>query len=164
MCELRHIESKTIFPIIKDILDSRKSVRITITGMSMYPFLRECLDSVELSFASFQTINKGEIVLVLRNNGQYALHRVIKKEEECFYMIGDAQQWIEGPLYSNQLIAVVTAVWRKNKRIEYTNVWWRILSLIWLKIIPFRCFLIRICKALGKISRRRRDFYRRYRT
>jgi signal peptidase I len=164
MHKIRYIQSKQLFPVVQELLKTGVSATITVTGMSMYPFLREDMDSVELSASSFVDIHLGDIVLILRESDEYVLHRVLRKDMNCFYIIGDAQQWVEGPLYPNQLIAVVTAVWRKNKRIEYTNFWWKLLSSIWMKLIPFRYLLIRIYKYLLKISKIHMNLWRRLRT
>jgi hypothetical protein len=161
---MRTIKSKHIFPVIEEILINGNSAKITVTGMSMYPFLREGIDKVELSKTNLQGIRRGVIVMILRENGQYVMHRVLKKYENSFFMIGDSQQWIEGPVYPEQLVAVVTAVWRKNKRIECSNFWWKFLSSIWLKLIPFRYFLIRVYKYLRKISKIHMNLWRRLRT
>ncbi|MFZ3371681.1 MAG: S24/S26 family peptidase, partial [Desulfitobacteriaceae bacterium] len=118
---------------------------------SMYPFLRDEIDSVELAKVSFKQISRGDIVMIRRTDGSYVMHRVFKKNEDCFYMVGDAQQWIEGPLYSNQLVAVVTAVWRQDMYISCSNKWWRLLSWIWLCLRPFRFHIIRVNSKVRKL-------------
>jgi len=131
------VKSSAIFPVITELLDSGQTARITVTGNSMYPFLRAGRDSVELSKASFQEINRGDIVLIKRTNGIYILHRVIKKPKILF-MVGGAQQWIEGPLYPEQLVAKVKSVRRKNREIPCTNDTWVFLSRVWLRLRIFR--------------------------
>jgi signal peptidase I len=164
MCELRYVKVKMIIPIIKQVLTEGNRTRITVTGLSMYPFLREFIDSVELSTSTFEHIRYGDIVLIERKTGEYVLHRVLKKDKDCFYMVGDAQQWIEGPLYPDQLIAVVTAVYRKDKRIECSNLWWRLLCLTWLKLLPFRHLFIRAYRLLRKICTIHKKLHKGVRT
>jgi signal peptidase I len=164
MYKTKHIKSNKLFPLIQDLLKDGMGTRITVTGMSMYPFLRENIDSVELSASNFESIHYGDIVLILRQSGEYVLHRVLRKGTDYFYMIGDAQQWIEGPLHPKQLIAVVTAVWRKDKRIECSSFWWRHLSSVWLKLRPFRCFLIRAYRCIRRIDKIHKNLYRRVRS
>lgn len=153
MQKLKLVKSELIFPVIKEILDKGTSARITVTGMSMYPFLRENIDSVELSKVEFSDICRGDIVMALRDSNEYVMHRVIKVEKKCFYIVGDAQQRIEGPLSSNQIIAKITAMWRKDKKIESSNIWWNLLSKSWLILLPFRGFII---KSYGKLKRLRK--------
>ena len=144
MLRAQLIKSNEIFPVIQELLKDGKTVRLPVTGTSMHPFLMEDRDSVELSTSLFSEVKSGNIVLILRKNGQYILHRVITKTDNCFYIVGDAQQEIEGPLYPNQLIAVVTSVWKKKKHIQCSNLWWKTLSYVWLKLRPFRYFIMRI--------------------
>jgi signal peptidase len=144
MLRAQLIKSNKIFPVIQELLKEGKRVRLPVTGTSMYPFLMEERDSVELSTTLLSEVKPSDIVLILRKNGQYILHRVITKTDNCFYIVGDAQQEIEGPLYPNQLIAVVTSVWKKKKHIQCSNLWWKTLSYVWLKLLPFRYFIMRI--------------------
>ncbi|MCX7709016.1 MAG: S24/S26 family peptidase [Clostridia bacterium] len=138
MCALKKVKAELMMPLVKDILKSGGSTRITVTGMSMVPFLRENIDSVELSPISFEMISLGDIVMVLRDTGEYVLHRVLRKEKDCFFMIGDAQHWIEGPLRPDQLVAGVTAVCRRNTRIDCSATAWRLLSMLWIYMLPLR--------------------------
>ncbi len=154
MYKVRCVKTKVMFPLIKEILSRKGSVRITVTGMSMYPFLRQNIDSVELSPADFEHICRGDIVLTVRNNGQYILHRVHRKERDVFYMVGDAQHQIEGPLRPHQLAAVVTAVWRREKRIQCLDLRWRVLSALWLNTLPFRAFVMKSYGYLRRIMGR----------
>ena len=148
MCEVIYIKSENIFPVINEILDRGNSVRITVTGKSMYPFLREKIDSVELFPGNFNSIGIGEIVMIQRDSGEYVMHRLLKKEKDCFYILGDAQLWVEGPVRPEQLTAVVKAIWRNNKKIKCSNILWRILSLIWLNMFPFRKVIFKVYKLL----------------
>ncbi len=143
MCEVRKVKSSEIFPIIREVLQGGRRAWITVTGMSMYPFLREHKDSVELSEACLESVGRGDIVLIRRLNGEYILHRIIKKDGDLFYIMGDAQRWLEGPLKREQLMAVVTAVSRKDHRFSCRNRLWRCLSAVWVNIVPYRKIILR---------------------
>jgi signal peptidase I len=146
------VKSEILFPVIIDLIKSDQKAILTVTGSSMTPFLRDTRDRVEFSATSFMNIKRGDIVLVKRKNGYYVMHRVWKKEKDCFFMVGDAQRGIEGPLYPEQLIALVTTVWRKNKKIDCNNIWWRAISEIWLRLRNFRYLLMRLFKYLKPLS------------
>ena len=66
MHKVETIKSSKLFPVIQDLLAEGMSTRITVAGMSMYPFLREFTDSVELSTTNFEQIRYGDIVLIER--------------------------------------------------------------------------------------------------
>lgn len=146
MCEIKRIQAAILFPLISEILDHGQNTKISVSGHSMYPFLRDGLDSVELTKAKFEQLGRGDIVMIRRPNSCYVMHRICKKKSDCFFMVGDAQQCIEGPLYPEQLIAKVTAIWRKEKRISCSNRWLKLLSELWLKLRPFRYICLKVYK------------------
>ena len=138
MYKIVSLKSTDLFAFINKILTKGQTARITVTGQSMYPFLRDCKDSVELVPEAFQNILRGDIVLVRRLNGEYVLHRVIRKHAETFFIIGDGQVTVEGPVKSNQLIAKVRTVWRRDYQIDCSGLLWKLLSNIWFSCLPLR--------------------------
>lgn len=136
MHKIKSIKSVELFPAVLNILENDQNVRITVTGDSMMPFLRENIDSVELSKTDFKKLRFGQIPLIKRKSGQYILHRVVYKNKKNFYIAGDAQNWIEGPINPESLIAVVTKVWRKDKPIAIDNYFWKMLSFLWWLRLP----------------------------
>lgn len=152
MFEVKKVKAAEIFPLIRDVLENGQSTKLTVSGDSMYPFLRDGIDSVEMMKAVYSRVSRGDIVLIKRTDGGYVMHRIIRKENNCFYIIGDAQQWIEGPLNPEQLIAVVPAVWRKDKRICCSSIRWRLLSEIWLYLRPFRSLIIKNYSKVRKMQ------------
>lgn len=154
MHKVINAKASDVFPLIQEIFEnSTSSVCITVTGDSMYPFLRNGIDSVELAHTEFSELKKLDIVLIKRTTGDYVLHRLKEKDSNCFHMVGDAQQWIEGPLYPEQLCAVVKAVWRRQKRISCDSNLWRILSGIWMLCLPVRYFILKASRIPNKIKR-----------
>ena len=155
MYKLKHKEVKAegLFTVVREVLDRGSGAKIAVTGMSMYPFLREGIDSVELSKSAFADIRVGDITVILRDNGQFIMHRVMKKEKDCFYIAGDAQWWLEGPLNSTQLVAVVRAVWRNDKRIDCSDKAWKLMSRIWMSSRPFRQGIMLLIKIYGRLRR-----------
>lgn len=162
MHELIKVKAAELFPFIDEILQKDEKVWMTVTGNSMYPLLREGIDSVELSRTSFETIKKNDIVLIKRDSGGYVLHRLLKKEKECFYMIGDAQQWVEGPLRPDQLKAFVTSIKTRKHTIKCDNMLYKFGVKIWILLIPVRYKIIKGIGKLGRLLRscsfRKRDF------
>lgn len=150
---IKKLKAKDILPVVKEYIDNGKRVRITVTGNSMYPFLRDSKDSVELIETEYQNIKLGDIVLVLQNDGTYILHRLIKKRENYFYINGDAQWYREGPMHPGQIIGKVARVWRKEKEIKCNAPLWRSLSFLWFLLIPFRRLLIRYFALLRRIKK-----------
>lgn len=148
-------KSAEIFPVVQEILQNENSrVSVIVTGNSMYPFLREGIDSVELMKPDFDRLKKLDIVLIKRKNGVYVLHRVCRKEADHFFMVGDNQVYIEGPLYPEQLIAVVSSVNKKSRSIPSRSYRLLILAGIWLFILPARKFVLRAYSKSRQILKR----------
>lgn len=145
MRELIKVKAAELFGLVDEILGIGEKAWITVTGMSMYPFLREGRDSVELSSVTYDALKRGDIVLIRRETGQYVLHRLLKKDRDRFFIIGDAQQWVEGPLEPSQLLAYVTSIKRGKQIISCNNIILRCAVGIWLALIPYRNKVIRIC-------------------
>jgi signal peptidase I len=151
MSKLVPLKSSDFFPLINMVFANGQTARITVTGQSMFPFLREGVDSVELSPVDYQGIFKGDIVLVQRDNGEYVLHRVIRKCFDVFYILGDGQIIIEGPIRSRRLLAKVKTVWRHERKIDCSRRTWRFLSQVWVYAFPFRRVFIKMHTLLKRI-------------
>lgn len=151
MHKLEKVKSEELFPLVDEIIKQDASVWITVTGMSMYPFLRDGKDEVELTGATFENVRKGDIVLFKRTGGAYVLHRILRKKTDCFYIVGDAQQRVEGPIVPEQLKARVTRVKRGERVIDCNSIFMKTAVALWMVLLPFRTGII---KGYGKIRRR----------
>ena len=143
MREIVTVKSNELFPIVREIFDHNGTAKIRVTGMSMLPFLRHERDFVELSATGAKELHKGDIVLVVRDSSEYVLHRVIKISSAGIYINGDSQCWTEGPIRPGQLAAKVISIWRDNRQIKCDNLFWRLLSHVWLLLFPVRPILLR---------------------
>lgn len=147
--ETRYAANKVLMPAIEELLNLGQSVKITITGNSMLPLLRHEMDQVELCTFN-DMLCKGTVVLILRESGEYVLHRVIKVDNvsKQFYMIGDAQRDFEGPLRYDQIVAVASALQRGTKRIDVQNPFYKLFVWFWFKLIKFRPRILSILRKL----------------
>jgi signal peptidase len=136
-------------PLLTELLGNGKTVCLTVTGNSMYPFLRGHIDCVYLEKADPERLRAGDIVLVRKPGGQYVLHRVIKPRGNTFCLLGDAQTVPEGPFGTDCVVAAVRGVKRRDRYIDTSNLCWRVLSWIWLFLGPLRPFLISLRRALS---------------
>jgi hypothetical protein len=155
MCEVTYVNANKIFPAIIDLLEQGIGVRITVTGMSMYPFLHGNRDVVELVRTRMDDVRRGDIVLIRRDSGEYVLHRIFRRSREGFFIVGDAQQWIEGPLKPNQLLAKASVIWRKSRCIPCSKTVWKLVGAVWLLMLPYRQRMIKLYRAYTNIFFRR---------
>ena len=102
-----------MMPLIREMLDQGKSVRIFPRGTSMLPIIRQGIDSVVLSPVP-DRLRKYDIPLYRRDNGMYILHRVVGTGT-TYTCVGDNQFDEERNIRHDQMIAVVTGFYRGEK-------------------------------------------------
>ncbi len=105
-----------IFPLIEEGIRQKGSYRFYPKGISMLPLIRENVDSVVLTAAG--EVKKYDIVLYLRDNGQYVLHRVVAVGREGFDMCGDNQCFAEKGIRSEQIKARVSGLYRGEEYVS----------------------------------------------
>lgn len=132
----KHCALETLMPLIRERLAAGQSVRFSPRGTSMLPMLRQDIDSVVLSPLP-RELKKYDIPLYQRENGQYVLHRIVKTGES-FVCMGDNQFAPEPDISRQQLIAVVTAFYRGDKRREVTSLPYRLYCVLWHYSRPLR--------------------------
>lgn len=107
---------------------------------------------MQLTAIDFNQIVCGDIVLIQRLSGAFVLHRVIKIEEGSFYIVGDAQTKIEGPVFPSQLIAVVCKVKCGDRMFDSKDLTWKLCRKIYRKRSFIHNCLIRIISRFNRIS------------
>ncbi len=149
---VQYAKINDLSPTMALLLADGYELKFTVTGDSMYPFLRHGIDSVVLRHVGTKIIKKGDIVLFKRaDNGQYVLHRVVRiAKEHALYLAGDAQNWVEGPIRRQQVIGIVMKVYRKEKEIFSNSYFWIILSKMWMNVLPARPLIIEMYRKSRK--------------
>ncbi len=125
-----------IAPLIEECIKGGSSIRIKVSGISMTPLLHNGKDSVLLSKAD--CVKKYDIVLHRRENGQYILHRIIKKKGNILTIAGDFETEKEYPVPESAVIAKVTSFTRNGKDYKPSDFIIRLYSAIWVMIFPAR--------------------------
>lgn len=140
---MRVVDTREYVSVLKELVDEGKVVSMLIAGNSMSPFLCHQRDYIYFKKPD-QKLKRGDMVFYQRKNGQYIMHRIYKIRGEDYYMVGDAQQVIEGPLKREQIFAVVIKVKRKEKWIEPGDFWWKFFEKVWIRVVPMRELITRI--------------------
>ena len=125
-------------PIMREKLAAGKNVRLSPRGISMLPMIRQGMDSVVLSPLP-EKLEKYDLPLYQRDNGQYVLHRVVEVGE-TYTCIGDNQFELEPGLRHDQMIAIVTAFSRGEREISVKSLSYRIYCRFWHYSRPIRHF------------------------
>lgn len=140
-------------PVIAETVNIGNSIKLTVTGISMFPLLRNEIDSVVLEK---KKIKKYDIALYTRENGAYILHRIVKMHKDTVDCIGDNERKIEKGVPKSNIIACVTAIERGNLKIKTTNPLYRIYSFIWGSFIGMRRIFFKIALKVRNVFYRRK--------
>ena len=144
------IDTKIYLSFLKEMIEQNMDVSIVISGNSMSPFLVNQRDVIYLSKIK-KKLKKGDLVLYQRLSGQYVVHRIVKVKKSGYYLAGDNQIAIEGPILDKQIFGLVTKVKRKGKWIEAGNFWWEFFEHVWIWVLPWRMIILNIYKKVCKI-------------
>ena len=127
-----------LMPLIRERLEAGQTVRFSPMGMSMLPMLRQGKDSVVLSPVP-KKLKKYDLPLYRRPDGQYVLHRVVEVGD-TYTCIGDNQFRMEPGVEHGQILALVTAFYRGERKWEATSPLYRLYCRFWHYSRPLRRF------------------------
>ena len=131
------IDTREYIDALRGLVEEGREVSMVIAGSSMSPFLIHkrdviCFRSPDRSFRT------GDMVFYLRDNGRYVMHRICRVRPEGYYLVGDAQTAVEGPIRPDQIFARITKVRRKERWLAEGCFWWEFFARIWIRVIPLR--------------------------
>ena len=98
---MKTVDTKEYISMLRTLIEEGKQVSMIISGSSMAPFLIHARDHIYLKSPSGE-LRKGDMVFYQRSNGEYVMHRIYNVKNEEYYLIGDAQTVIEGPIQREQ--------------------------------------------------------------
>lgn len=123
---------------IEQLLASGTTIKIKPQGYSMYPLFVPGRDEACIERTDFSSLKRGDVILYRRDKSILVLHRIWKITGNSFYMVGDNQTEIEGPLRADQLRGKLTGFVRNGKFVDVKNPIYRFLSGLWLFLRPMR--------------------------
>ena len=140
---------------IEQLLQEGNTICIKPQGYSMYPVFVPGRDEAIIEPVCVEKLRRGDVVLYRRDKdveegGILVLHRIWKRKPEGFYLVGDNQKKIEGPLRPDQMRGIMVGMNRKGKYIPVTNPLYRFCTGIWLWLRPLRPV---ISKTVAKLKR-----------
>lgn len=148
---MKKVDTFEYVSVLKELVEEGREVSMLISGSSMSPFLCHGRDQVYFK-APDRPLRVGDMVFFQRRSGQYVLHRICKVKDDGYYIVGDAQTAIEGPVSREQIFALVTRVQRKGRILAPGDFWWEFFARVWVRLIPLRPLLVR---AYGLFHRKR---------
>ncbi len=139
--------------VIDEVLASGGEFRLYPKGTSMLPLIVQTRDSVVLKRNTQIPARKHDIAFYRRRNGQFVLHRVMEICADGTYtMCGDNQVALEKGIEKEQIIAYVSAIYRKEKCVKMESGAYAAYVFLWTKM-PLRRFLFLFRRAKNKIVR-----------
>ena len=138
------VDLKEIWPLIEEAISTGGEFRLFHRGKSMLPLLREGKDSVLL--VKPDEIKKNDIVLFVRESGQFVMHRIVKIKGDEYIMCGDYQCVLEHGIKKENIVAKVKGIYRDN---DYYELEGNKEYKKYVNKLPFRRFKIKLLFALG---------------
>lgn len=134
---------------IEKLLAEGNIIQIKPKGYSMYPLLVPGRDEVLVAPADHFKLKRTDVVLYRRDESILVLHRIWKRQGDRFYLVGDNQKEIEGPLRPDQIKGIMVGLVRNGRKISVKNPLYRMYAGIWLVMRPLRPV---VSKAVAKIK------------
>lgn len=132
----KEVSLEQMMPLFRQQLAQGNRVRFGPKGVSMLPMLRQGIDTVELGKLP-ERLKKFDLPLYQRRDGHYVLHRIVRVGD-TYTCIGDNQFRLEKGLTHQQMIGVVTAFYRGEKRWEVTAWQYWLYCRVWHYSRPLR--------------------------
>lgn len=136
-CVEKPVDIHEFVSMLRKLTEEGNEVSMMVSGNSMTPFLVHHRDYIKFKKPEGD-LHRGDMVFYRRKNGQYIMHRVWKCGPDGYYIIGDNQTDIEGPIAREQIFALITMVNRKGKWIGPGDFWWEFFAKVWIRMIPLR--------------------------
>ena len=130
--DIKNMDSNDKFFNIEQLLRDGNTIKIKPQGYSMYPLFFPGRDE-----AVIEPVD----------------HRIWKIRGQSFYMVGDNQTEIEGPLEADQFLGKLCAFVHNGHSVSVKNPLYRMLTSLWLLLRPFRPFLSGIAYRLKHLGR-----------
>jgi hypothetical protein len=142
--DTRTVDRLNFLKIVTEAEDG-SVIPLLVTGNSMLPFLLHRRSVVYLKKDSDYQPKRGDIVLFLRPDGTWILHRISRLLPNGELLInGDAQAWTE-TIIPQQIVARVVSICRRKRTFSTENPFYRILTRMWMPLRPIHPFGARIC-------------------
>lgn len=146
----RMVLGEELMPLVKERLAAGQTIRyFPFRGVSMLPMLRQGRDMVELSPLP-ERLQKYDLPVYQYPSGKYVMHRVVAVKEDHYICLGDNTYEYE-KIQHAQMIGLVSAFKRGDKRIDVHDPIYRLYCRIWCAIFPVRKLLKRAKRWLRRI-------------
>lgn len=130
---------------IEDIIREKGFYITRPKGTSMFPMLNQNKNEICVIKANADEINKYDVPLYKRENGEYVLHRVIDIDDSGFVCCGD-NQWVpEYGVRGEQIIGKLDRWYKGKKEHTVRDASYLRYVKFWCKSLGLRHFILWFC-------------------
>lgn len=130
------------FEQVAAMLQEGKHVRLKVLGDSMFPIIRGGKDEIELVPRNEVKKLKLFTALFYQWQGQYMIHRYIRKEGNELILLGDGNVYREERVQEEDILGVLKTIYRKEKEIDCLSENWLRQGKRWYRLRPLRRYLL----------------------
>ena len=123
---------------IRDLISEGKTITLTVKGNSMNPFVVHLRDQMTLGPWKDEDLKKGTVALVKDIDGNYLIHRIIKRDNDKVVLLGDGNIVQTETATLDNVIGIMYSITRKGRTYTSRNLIWRAYSAIWMLLTPVR--------------------------
>ena len=149
MIAAKTIDNELLIPEVGKLIGEGRTVRMTVRGRSMRPFIEDGRDKVIL--AQPRNIKVGDVVLARTVEKSYVIHRLTEMDETTGQCIlrGDGNLDLEH-CHKQDIMAKVTDILRKSHEHRYSldGFTWRAYSFVWTRLRPMRRYLLAVYRRM----------------
>ena len=109
-----------LWPVMEEQINMGNTVRFGPKGTSMMPLIRQGIDSIVLKKAP-DRLQKYDLPLYRRDNGQFVLHRVVGIDKDGYVMCGDNQHTYEHGITDSHVLAIAVGLYRGEEYVSFDN-------------------------------------------
>lgn len=143
------VDTREYVAALKEMVEQGMEVSMTIFGTSMEPFLIDKRDKIYFRKTE-DPIKKGDMVFYQRKTGEYVMHRVLKVRKHQYYLAGDHQTFLEGPIEAQQIFAKVISVERAGVWLTEKDRFWKFYAGWWRRLFWVRKVGNKLKRVIGK--------------
>ena len=136
------VDRNVLVPLIEEQFAQGTDATIIVTGASMTPLFRHGQDRAVLSPCDPTTLKRGDVPFYHRDNGQYVLHRIIGQDKDGFHLLGDGQTVVEYGVKPEQIVGVMTGLYRGERYVACTAFRYRLYTWFWMNTKWARRYLL----------------------
>ena len=143
------VDTREYVSVLKEMVEQGMEVSMTVSGTSMEPFLIHNRDRIYFQKPN-GPIKKGDMVFYRRKSGAYVMHRVMRVKNNQYYLAGDHQTFIEGPIEVTQIFAKLVSVERAGVWLTEEDRIWRFYADWWRRLFWVRKVGNKLKRIIGK--------------